>query len=218
MDAISQTTFSNAFSWMKMFPIKISLKFVPKGPINNIPSLVQIMAWRRPGDMPLSAPMVVSLPTHICVARPQWVKMSSAKWRPFWVVSSNWESGNVRSEFGNRSTIRTFNFQEIWKVEMSDQNLGIELTFPLSIFMKLGKWDVALVSVKWECAISLWVVEIDISRYKNSGGKTHCQHSSLCLRHTVPYREQIYPLSYTQSGCCNNCNSPKQNTCWSCHF
>ena len=28
--------------------IKISLKFVPKGPINNIPALVQIMAWRRP--------------------------------------------------------------------------------------------------------------------------------------------------------------------------
>ena len=25
--------------------IKISLKFVPKDPINNIPALVQIMAW-----------------------------------------------------------------------------------------------------------------------------------------------------------------------------
>ena len=30
--------------------IKISLKFVLKGPINNIPALVQIMAWRRLGD------------------------------------------------------------------------------------------------------------------------------------------------------------------------
>ena len=30
--------------------IKISLKFVPKGPINNMPALVQIMAWRQPGD------------------------------------------------------------------------------------------------------------------------------------------------------------------------
>ena len=45
--------------------IKISLKFVPKGPINNIPSLVQIMAWYCPGDKPLSEPMMVSLPTHI---------------------------------------------------------------------------------------------------------------------------------------------------------
>ena len=34
--------------------IKILLKFVPKGPINNIPALVQVMAWRRPGDKPLT--------------------------------------------------------------------------------------------------------------------------------------------------------------------
>ena len=55
--------------------IKISLKFVPKGPIDNIPSLVQIMAWRRSGDKPLSEPMMVSLPTHICVTRTQWVNL-----------------------------------------------------------------------------------------------------------------------------------------------
>ena len=54
--------------------IKISLKFVPKGPINNNPALVQIMAWRRSGDKPLSEPMIVSLLTHIWVTRPQWVK------------------------------------------------------------------------------------------------------------------------------------------------
>ena len=53
--------------------IKFSLKFVPKGPINNIPTLVQIMAWRRPGDKPLSEPVMVSLLTHIRVTRPQWV-------------------------------------------------------------------------------------------------------------------------------------------------
>ena len=53
--------------------INKSLKFVPKGPINNIPELFQIMASHRPGDKPLSEPMLVSLPTHICVTRPQWV-------------------------------------------------------------------------------------------------------------------------------------------------
>ena len=37
--------------------IRISLKFVPKGPINNKPALVQIMAWRWIGDKPLSEPM-----------------------------------------------------------------------------------------------------------------------------------------------------------------
>ena len=46
--------------------IKISLNFVPKGPIINISALVRIMAWRRPGDKPLSEPMMVSLLTHIC--------------------------------------------------------------------------------------------------------------------------------------------------------
>ena len=28
---------------------KNSLNFIPKGPVNNIPALVQLMAWRRPG-------------------------------------------------------------------------------------------------------------------------------------------------------------------------
>ena len=55
-----------------LISIKISLKFVPKGQINNITASVLIMAWRRPGDKPLSEPMMASLPTHICVTRPQW--------------------------------------------------------------------------------------------------------------------------------------------------
>ena len=54
-------------------PTIISLKFVPKGSINNIPALVQIMAWCHPGDKPSSEPMMASLLTHICVTRPQWV-------------------------------------------------------------------------------------------------------------------------------------------------
>ena len=88
MAGVSQTTLSNAFSddlsiylsnnayhlrgfqnvYLLLFcillynviiSIKISLKFVPKVRINNIPTLVQIMAWRRPGDKPLSGPMMV---------------------------------------------------------------------------------------------------------------------------------------------------------------
>ena len=62
---------------------KISLKFVPKGQINNVPSLVQIMAWRRPGDKPLSEPMVVRSLTHICVTQHQWVKCIFSKEKIF---------------------------------------------------------------------------------------------------------------------------------------
>ena len=37
---------------------KNPLNFVPKGPINNKWSLVQVMAWPRSGDKPLPEPMV----------------------------------------------------------------------------------------------------------------------------------------------------------------
>ena len=83
MAAISQTTFSNAFSWMKSFVFWLSLNFVPEVPIDNKPASVQIMAWRRPGDKPLSEPMKVNLLTHICVTRPRWIKQGMSFWRPF---------------------------------------------------------------------------------------------------------------------------------------
>ena len=91
MAAISQTTFSSALSCMKMFECRFEfLKFVPKGPINNIPALVQIMAWRRPGDKPLSEPMMVRLPTHICVTRPQWVNWYNLNiWHGYEIISHN---------------------------------------------------------------------------------------------------------------------------------
>ena len=71
-DGIFKCIFLNENVWIL---IKILLKFVTKGPVNNIPSLVQIMVWRWPGDKPLSEPIMVSLPTHIWVPWPQWVNM-----------------------------------------------------------------------------------------------------------------------------------------------
>ena len=67
---IFRCIFMNQNVWIS---IKISLKFVPKAPINNISALVQILAWQQPGDIPLSEPMMISLLTHICLAQPQWV-------------------------------------------------------------------------------------------------------------------------------------------------
>ena len=40
MAAILQTMFSYAHLWMKSILIKISLKFVPEGPVENNPALV----------------------------------------------------------------------------------------------------------------------------------------------------------------------------------
>ena len=74
--------------------IKISSKFVPKGQIDNIPALVQIMVWRRPDNKLLSEPMMVSLSMHICVSRPQWVnyvviRMTATKFPiEFWLCAN----------------------------------------------------------------------------------------------------------------------------------
>ena len=65
--------FLNKIVWIS---ITISLKFVLRCPLNNISALVRIMGWRRPGDKPLSEPMVVNLLTHVCITRPQRVNRS----------------------------------------------------------------------------------------------------------------------------------------------
>ena len=57
-DDIFKCIFLNENVWISN---KISLKFISEGPIINIPALVQIMAWRRPGDKPLSEKMMVTL-------------------------------------------------------------------------------------------------------------------------------------------------------------
>ena len=70
--------------------ITSSLKFVPKGPTNKFSALVQIMAWHLPGNKPLSEPMMISLSTHICITRPQWVNshvfISLAPGRSEWKI------------------------------------------------------------------------------------------------------------------------------------
>ena len=60
-----------SISWMNAHEFRLIFS------LNNILAWAQIMNWRRPGDKPLSEPMMVSLPTHICVcvSRPQWVKL-----------------------------------------------------------------------------------------------------------------------------------------------
>ena len=67
---------------MKIIAFLLNFKvFFPGSPmenskaINNIPALVQIMAWRRLCDRPLSEPMIVRLPTHIRATRPEWVNI-----------------------------------------------------------------------------------------------------------------------------------------------
>ena len=78
---------------------EILLKFVPKGPVSDISALVLILAWRRPRHKPLSEQMLVSLLTHICVTRPQWVIGIDTKLEVIVVSPTAWEAyHNPRSK------------------------------------------------------------------------------------------------------------------------
>ena len=71
---------SKGIYWMKTHTFRLRFHWrLFKNPINNIPALVQIMTWRRPGNKPLSEPMMVNVLTHICITRPQWVKNVNSK-------------------------------------------------------------------------------------------------------------------------------------------
>ena len=70
-DDIFKCIFMNENVWIS---IKISLKFVHKGPINNNPALVQIMACRRVGDKPLSEPMLTQFTDAYMRHEGRWVK------------------------------------------------------------------------------------------------------------------------------------------------
>ena len=76
--AATSQTFSNVFSSIKMDECRYIFHW-NLGQINNIPALVQIMAWCRSGNKPLSEPMMVRLPTHIYATMPYWVNSVPVK-------------------------------------------------------------------------------------------------------------------------------------------
>ena len=66
---IFKRIFLNENIWISL---KILLKFVPKVPINNIPALVQIMAWRRPGNKPSEPMMVIYWYIYTSLSLDEW--------------------------------------------------------------------------------------------------------------------------------------------------
>ena len=78
LDDIFKWIFLNENVWIL---IKVSLKFVLWGPINNIPALIQIMAWRHSGDKPLYEPMMVNFTDanmrHSASTAPACIPMTS---------------------------------------------------------------------------------------------------------------------------------------------
>ena len=127
-DDIFKRIFFDENVWIS---IKISLKFVPKGPINNIPALVQIMAWRRSDDKPLSEPMMVTLLMHICVTRPQWVNgiwihfidiwicIYNIQWFSFEEMHLKTPSAKIKSFVSTKTTpYQVWSYLQTWSVPM----------------------------------------------------------------------------------------------------
>ena len=137
------------FSENVWIPIRISLKFVAKGQINNIPALVQIMAWRRPDDKSFSEPMMVRLLTHICVTWLHWVnhlrpgdvyKHSYLCFRySFTTEPMMICAWTTRNNFGdNRIKIHIFSFNKIfWKFRLQNAVISLKLRYDMEKNMKL---------------------------------------------------------------------------------
>ena len=152
------------------------------GPINNIPTLLQIIARHRPGDKPLSEPMMASLLTHVCSSRPQWVFNSGRD-----TVSPKILKTKIKnvffSEF-NTSLIGAVGFtleafQNISKtllymVEMTTLVLKWQLYRWLRARKTLTKWSYVFLAVTHRCIhISLRITLV--------GSMVHCRHS-----HSLP--------------------------------
>ena len=74
----------------------------------NIPTLIQIMAWHRSGDKPLSEPLMVSLPTHIYVTRPNELKRDHA-----WLINFHSKTLLIKYNIDNLR-MRLYNFNNLW--------------------------------------------------------------------------------------------------------
>ena len=121
LDDTCKCIFLNDNVWISII---ISMKFVFKGPTNNIPELIQIMAWCRQGGKPLSESMTVSLMMHICTTRPQWVDVRQV---------------SEQQSFGNTCQIWTwcvkmvnvdnaYNIFKLWENERSEPNALVNPT------------------------------------------------------------------------------------------
>ena len=115
-DDMFKCIFLNENIWISN---KISLKYVPWGVIDNMTALVQITAWRRPGDKPLSGPM---LTIHRRIYAPLgadelrtneiWIKTKIfwPQWVNMWPCPSFWQytksdSVNYRLIFDSKNKI-----------------------------------------------------------------------------------------------------------------
>ena len=141
MAYIFQTTFFKVLSWMAMcdFRLRFHWSLLLRVLLNNIPALVQRMAWRRSGDKPLSEPMMVSLLTCVCVTRHQWVDDTDKQLHPpiFCVVITQLQPNM------NGVQLKRLHFKLChgWVITPRAEGWMWLLTVLWSQIVSLGEWD-----------------------------------------------------------------------------
>ena len=68
----------------------ISLKFVPRSPIDNKPALIQVMAWREEATSHYLNQCWPSSLTHTCGSRGRWVKKKKKSQTTTHITMINW--------------------------------------------------------------------------------------------------------------------------------
>ena len=91
---------------MKMYDFRLKFHWClfPRAQLTIFQHSVQIMAWCRRGYKPLSEPITVSLLTHICVARPQWVNVLFGSLPPTSRLHLNHTDVEMRTHWGKYPT------------------------------------------------------------------------------------------------------------------
>ena len=93
--------------------VKISLKFVPKNPNSNNPALVQIMAWLRINDKPLSEPMLTWF-TDAYMRQGRWAKLNVSTYPVIVIASWLLLSGLYQSGIWLKYSKLKLNFYGTW--------------------------------------------------------------------------------------------------------
>ena len=157
--AISQTPLSKALFLNENVKISIgiSLKCFPKVRINNITPLVQIMPWRRPGDKPLSDPMMARLPTHICVTRLSELKSSDCNSFKYWAdfnyggqtliwLAETWLHDRAPGQWNTPLSLPVYHCQITTMAFCQRSNRAVEYMQCWAILQRDGSWSTLLTS------------------------------------------------------------------------
>ena len=151
LDKMASILANHIFTWIFLnendrIQIQISLRFVPRSPLDSKPAVIQVMARHRTGDKPLSEPMMTQF-TDAYIYAALWEEEST---NPLWPSDAIWQqwSGSTFAQIMvcGLMTLRAITWT---KVDYSSvRSCGIHLR---AISLEMFKIHVSILDV------SLWM-------------------------------------------------------------